>query len=158
MYKGEFGIAINAEAYVAVPGITAASFSANDFVGAPFQLTGVQTGELESLAVVDAAKQKAALSLLIFNAEPAGVYADNAAEGISLADMQKCIGKILIAGADYTDYANASVAIKAGIAQVLKGDLWAVLITTGTPTYTKDCLQLTFVVKHAAKSAKGIAT
>ena len=138
---------------VVTPTIAGAAFSANDFVGGKLTIAGAMrvaagAGVLESLTLIDASKQNAALSIYIFKAALAGTYADNATESISAADWLLCLGTIDILPSDYRSMANASVVALGGFGMKVKAtagtSLFALIVTTGTPTYGANALQLTF--------------
>jgi hypothetical protein len=105
------------------PTLTTTAYSANDIMGTEkfFKLSDVfrnssEAARLESVAVLDKVKQKAAFDILFFNAEPVVASADNAAMDITDAEMAaKYIGRVSIAGTDYADLANNSDATKRSI-------------------------------------------
>lgn len=147
----------NATAIVVTPTIGAAAFTANDIVGGKLTLTSALrvsggSGELTNLLLVDASKQNVPLNVFIFNADLAGTYADNAAEAVTAADWLKCIGAISILGADYITLANASLVSLGGIGMAVKAaagtTLYGLIVTTGTPTYGANALQLIFGIKR----------
>ena len=138
---------------IVTPTIAGASFSINDFVGGKLTLANAVrisggTGELNTLAIVDVSKQNVPLSIFIFGADLAGTYVSNAAESITAVDWLKWLGTIDILSSDYKSMANASVISLGGIGMKVKAttgtSLYALIVTTGTPTYTANCLQLTF--------------
>jgi len=127
------------------PTITAGAYSANDVVGGQQTFTsavqaGHRTAVLQSLVLIDYAKQEAEMDLLLFD-QQISTIADNAAEAITDADMANCIGIINIAATDYTTNANNSVATVNNIGLLLKGGIgvattiYGYLVTRGTPTY-----------------------
>lgn len=135
------------------PTVGAALFAANDVVGGKLTIAGAVrlpagASNLQTLSLVDAAKQNAALKIFIFNSALAGSYADNAAEAVTAADWLKCIGFLTVAAGEYQTMANASVVSQTGIAMPVKlasgSSLYALIVTTGTPTYTANALQLIF--------------
>ena len=136
---------------VVTPAVGAAAFHANDVVGAKLTLANAArvaagSGIWHSLILTDAAKQAAALEIYLFNADLT-VAADNAAEATSAADMLKCVGHVVIGATDWKTLANASVtSIKAGFPYKLPAgtSMYAFIRCTGTPTFTANCLQLTF--------------
>lgn len=141
---------------VVTPVIGAAAFTAGDFVGGKLTLANAGrvaagTGIIQNLSIVDAAKQAAALRIYLFKADLAGTYADNAVESFTAADMLKLIDVIDVLAGDWETLTNASVTK----AETLRGlgipykitsgtSLFAIIRTLGTPTYTANCLQLTF--------------
>lgn len=138
---------------VVTPVIGAASFSANDFVGGVLTLdnylrSSAGLGILTSLVLVDKSKQAAALTVFFFGKTLAGSYADNGAEAITAADWLKCIGFVDVLASDYKTLANASVVslnlISLGARALIGAPIYALIVTTGTPTYAANALQLTF--------------
>lgn len=136
----------------ATPVIQAAAYASGDQLGVLFELQNALddssgTGGILSLTVIDKAKQKAAIDLLLFSAKPAVASSDNAALDISDAEMaDKFIGKVSVAASDYSDLANCSIASLTQVALLLNAvkdqnnlggrSLWAILQCRGTPTYT----------------------
>lgn len=142
--NGRLDVLSNRTQVSVTPVVSLVAYTANDQVGgiqtiASIVRTGVGTASLESIVVLDAAKQKAALTILLFNALPTVASVDNGAVDISDAEMLKCIGHVNVAAADYVDVASSSVASVKNIALTLKPasgtSLYAVVFTTGTPTY-----------------------
>lgn len=137
---------------VVTPVIQAAAYASGDQLGSIFELPNAMddssgTGAVLSLTVIDKAKQKSALDLLIFSAKPVVSSTDNAALDISDAEMaDKFVGRVALASADYTDLANCSIASLTQVGLLLKAtkdqnnlggeSLWAILQSKGTPTYT----------------------
>lgn len=138
------------------PAIAAAAFTANDFVGGKLTLANavrVATGKgaITGLKIVDVAKQNAALLVFLFKADLAGTYADNAAESVSAADWLNWIGTVEIQASDWQEMANASLAdlgFEIPIEAAAGRSIYALIVTTDTPTYTENCLQLTFGVRE----------
>jgi len=154
LHVGEVGG--NSLPVVVTPAIAAAAFSVNDIVGGKLTLTDAMrvpggSGEIDSLMLVDASKQNAPLSIFVFNAalEVAGGYCDdNAACAVTVVDWKKCLGVIDILASDYKTMSLASVVSLGGIGMKVKAttgtSLYALIVTTGTPTYGANALQLTF--------------
>jgi len=135
------------------PAITTTStqYSANDVVGGELTLSGAVRANggaaiLQSLLVIDRANQKAPLTILIFDADPAGTYTDNAACPALGSDAPKLKRKINVAASDYETVGGVAIADIAAISKVVKSaattNLWAVAITTGTPTYGANSTDL----------------
>lgn len=143
-----------ADLIVVTPTISAAAFSANDVVGGKLTLAGAVRvaggkGKITGLKLVDASKQEADLLVFIFGADLAGNYLDNAAEAVTAADWLKWIGTIKILSTDYEQMANASLAdlgFEMPIEAAAGTTIYALIVTTGTPTYGANALQLTFGV------------
>lgn len=99
---------------------------------------------LLSLAVHDKDSQNAAYTIFFFNALPTVASSDNAALDISDAEMaSKCIGTARVSAAQYDTVSASSIAAvpmpSAALAMLSKehgGPLYAVIKTTGTPTFT----------------------
>lgn len=162
--------------FVLTPVLTGAgAYTAGNVVGALMTIdwgaAGIQgpikepglSAILQSLVVFDYDNQKAALDLLLFNAAPAVAYADKTAFAPTRADLKLLIGRVPIAAADYVSYAGgnpqamavAQSANQANLGRVLKPNavgstaLYALLVTTGTPTYlTTSSLQLRMQFSH----------
>ena len=148
---GEVGF--NGFPVVVTPPIAAAAFSANDVVGGKLTLANAVrvaagSGKLDSLLLVDASKQNAPLTIFLFKADLAGAYADNAAEAVTGADWLKCIGQIDILATDYKQWSNASLVALGGldldVFAAAGTTIYGLIVTTGTPTYGANALQLTF--------------
>lgn len=96
--------------------------------------------EVESIVVIDQAKQKAAFDVLFFESVPTLTSVDNGAFALSSAELLKCIGVVSIAATDYADTSAQAVATKKSIALILQAikaskDLYYVMVVRGTPTY-----------------------
>lgn len=125
------------------PTITAGAYAANDQVGelqtiANAVIANQQSGVLAAITVVDKAKQNAALTVLLFNAMPTLVSADN--DPIDIADSQigpTYMGHVNISTGDYATLANNSVACAECSVPIDCGatSFYALVFTTGTPTY-----------------------
>jgi hypothetical protein len=128
----------------------AAAYSSGDQIGADLlELTNVALEQdglavLESLTVVDKAKQKSALELLFFSSKPTGV-ANNAVADISDAEMaSKFLGAVSIASGDWKDlnansYAslrNIGLILKSSSATTGRRSVYVLVVAAGTPTYT----------------------
>lgn len=126
------------------PVVSTSAYGAADQVGGIQTLTGAceivgKPGVIESIVILDKAKQKAAMTIFFFNSLPTVASSDNAALDITDAEMAKAIGHVAIAAADYQDVANSSLACKIvspGLPIPATGSpsIYAVMMTTGTPT------------------------
>lgn len=126
------------------PVITTDAYTSGDAVGGVQDIGGLNAAYgtvpyIESLTVIDKGNQKAALTILFFNANPeAATITDNAAFAFS-TDIDSLIGKIDVAGADYSTFDSMAVATLKDIDLALKpasgSTIYAVVVTTGTPTY-----------------------
>jgi len=139
---------------VITPIIAAATFAANDVVGDKLTIAGavrVATGKgkITGLKLVDTSKQNANLLIFLFGADLAGVYPDNSAEAITVADWLKWIGTIKILSTDYEQMTNCSLVdlrFELDIEAAVGTTIYAEIVTTSTPTYGVNALQLTFAV------------
>lgn len=159
-HVGEIGG--NTLSIIVTPVIGAAAFTAGDFVGGKLTLANAGrvaggSGIINSLQIVDGAKQgitKGALRIYLFNADLAGTYADNAVESFTLADLQKlCPGGVIDVPISYwgATLANASVTVSEMLRNLnipykcaAGTSIYAIIRTLSDPTYTANCLQLTF--------------
>jgi len=102
---------------------------------------------LNSVVLIDADDQKAALDLIFLSAN-VSVGTANAAPSISDANAANFLGRVSIATADYYDLGGVSVAEIKGIQTMLKAAdeatscYVAAVNGTGTPTYTASGLKL----------------
>lgn len=130
------------------PAVSTSQYTAGDVVGGVQDLGSKAAGPyryavLLSLLVVEDGTQAPELEILFFNAEPAGVAADNAALTLTDADALKLVGRVQVASADYETVGGKAIAqVKPGIVlqgkkdtdDSLLGKLWAVAVAVGTPT------------------------
>jgi hypothetical protein len=105
-------------------------------------------GCLESITVIDKAKQASALDLLFFDDLPTFGGSNNAAFTITDAEAQdKLLGVVNVPAADYKDIGANSVASIVGIGFTLRNkkaaatrpdtkSIWLGIISRGTPTYS----------------------
>jgi hypothetical protein len=103
---------------------------------------------IESVTVIDKAKQKSKLDIHLFSSVPTLANVNNAAPDITDANaIATYLGRIAVLDTDYSDFANQSVASKLAVGLVVKGvkfntqdkdtrSLWAIVVSRGTPTYT----------------------
>lgn len=128
----------------AKPTITTDAYTALDQVGGVQTLTGVAAKaggvtKLVSVAVIDRAQQKAVLELWFFRRSPTMVGVDNGAFDITDAELEKAIGYVAVAAADYKDAASsgslASIKNIQMVCDSADGNVYVVAKTTGTPTY-----------------------
>lgn len=123
---------------------TATTYAAGDAVGGKITITNAMrvsggTGVLQSIQIIDKGNQKAALELLIFDSDPTAATITNDAAFAYSTDLSKQIARIPIAASDYTTIDSKATVSLGGIGKVLKAsgstNLYAALVTTGTPTY-----------------------
>lgn len=124
--------------------ITAGAYSANDVVGGEITLTNAArvsggSGVITDIVVLDDDNEKAALTIVLYDSDPAANTADNGAFAWGSGDLARCIGKVNVAGADYETMGGNAVAHKTGLGIGFKAsgsaNLYMYLIATGTPTY-----------------------
>lgn len=142
-------MSLRAENVVVTPTLvaTTSQYGASDDIGGILPLLNcvlapIGTGILESLVVTDASNQKAVLEVLVFDTLPAGgTYVDNGALALSVADLSHLLAWVHVAAADYLTVGSYAVANVAGLNRVVQvaatngTTLWALVFTTGTPTY-----------------------
>lgn len=125
---------------------TAGAFTAGDAVGSLLTITGLltalnKTARLQQFQVFDTAGQAAALSIVFFRSNPsASTFTDNVAVTWNVADIPRVIGKASIAATDYVTSNTQSVGTASDrncevTSEEVGGAIYAVLITSGTPTY-----------------------
>lgn len=123
---------------------TSPAYTAGDVVGGEIVLTGAVrkvsgTGVFQSLTVFDVSNQKPALTILVFNADPAGTYTDNGAFAFNASDYAKLLGKISVAATDYVTLDSKAIASPAiqpfCIASATTQNLWLVMVVSTTPTF-----------------------
>lgn len=122
------------------------AFTAGDVVGSKLTLTSAMrvsggTGILDSIYVQEKGSQAAVLDILIFNADPSnGTYTNNGAFTANDTDMAMCIARVHIATTDYVATGGYTSASLGGLGKIVaasgSGNLYAVIITSGTPTYS----------------------
>ncbi len=126
---------------------TTPAYTAGDVVGgkqtfASVFRTGVGSGILQSLSIIDKSSQAAGMVLTFFSADPsASTFTDNAAFAINAADMAKVVAQVVVPNTAYNpSLGGIQFAQVAGIGKVLAmaaagTTLYMVAYTTGTPTY-----------------------
>lgn len=97
---------------------------------------------LATLTILDIDNQKAALTVLLFNSSPTIASIDKGTFSITAAALKAtCIGQFPIVAGDYATAGSIAVATKTYSNAFLNsidnaGQLFAAVVTTGTPTYT----------------------
>jgi hypothetical protein len=123
---------------------TTPAYSPEDGVGSVYDFASAfgaarLSGTITNVTIVDTSKQNAAMTIFFFNTSPAaGLSSDNAALSVGATLMtDNCVGQVSVSASDYSSTALASVATKLCSLSVksLSTSLWAVMKTTGTPTY-----------------------
>lgn len=126
------------------PVIDTGAYTAADQVGETMTLAGVcdapSTGAvLRQVTIIDKAKQKAAITVFLFDEAPTVASVNNAAANVTDAQMaDKAIGAVAVAAGDYQDLSGSSTATKAALIYVkpiAASTVYALAVTTGTPTY-----------------------
>ncbi len=123
------------------------AYTANDCVGALLTFTyesgsvpNHKTVKLRRLIIADADKEKAEFYLWLFDASPtAAARTDADAFAPAAADIQKIVGVVHIAAADYVDSASDSWAVEEldyPVISAAGASIFGVLVCVGTPTYT----------------------
>jgi hypothetical protein len=120
-------------------------YANGDMVGsAEIQLANV-TNEgagivLQVITGYDLDSQNSLLTLLFFSAEPTNTtFTDNAALDIHDSDIPYFVGHVSVPASAYTSLSDNSVFTVRNIGltmQLLNQDLWVVVMSGGTPTYT----------------------
>lgn len=138
------------------PTIDTVAYGAGDAVGGKQTLAaGLADGlpvELDSIVVQDVSNQKAALTLLFFDADPAAATITNNAAFAFSTDLAKCIGRINVAAADYETVDSKAVATVRNLGMILKPtatSLYVAVVTTGTPTYAVGALTFKYGFKQS---------
>lgn len=133
------------------PTVTASSaYSSGNVVGGVmtfrvFRGGSGRSGVLTGLELLDRANQKQAMTVLIFSRLPVGTYTDKTAFSFNSTDANYLIRSVSIATTDYVTCGSYAVADVAAIGKVVMNDesqatgdmpyLYAVMMTTGTPTW-----------------------
>jgi hypothetical protein len=137
-----------------VAAVTIGAYSAGNAVGAKRTLANAVrssggTGILQSITILDRANQKAAMTLFIFDADPTNATITDKVAFVFGIDDLKVIAQVSIASSDYVTTNTKALALISGLQIPLKAasgtTLYAVLVTTGTPTYAAtDNVQVEF--------------
>ncbi len=133
-----------------LPTISTSVYVAGYTVGAIQTLTNAVTksggtGILESLTLLDKSNQKAAMDIFIFDVNPAAATTtDHAAFVFSTNDVN-VIARVSVAASDYVTVNSEAIAVKSGLGIAVQAsgsaNLYAVAVTSGTPTYAATALQ-----------------
>jgi len=126
------------------PTIDTVAYTANDQVGGIQTIAGVCQGGgslclLRQLTIVDRGKQKAAMTVFFFEELPTVASVNNGEANVTDAEMAgKAIAVVSIAAVDYRDLSGnstATVAPNLAMKPLASATLYAVAVTTGTPSY-----------------------
>lgn len=99
---------------------------------------------LNSVTIIDTDDQKAAVSLILFDANTT-LGTEDSAPDIDDTEALTVQGIVEVAAADYKDLGGASVAHRSGLGLVLRpvtgtDDIYMALMSSGTPTYASGVL------------------
>ena len=132
--------------------LPATQYTSGDVVGGKLTVSGAitfpaGTAMLQSLLILDKSNQKAALTIIVFDADPsASTFTDNSAPVINAADVSKIIRKVNVAAADYETVGGIAIADLAALSKIVEAasgtTLYIVITTTGTPTYASGALSV----------------
>jgi len=136
-----------------LPTITtsAGAYTANDNVGGILTLTNASrysggTTTLMSIEVLDFVNQKQPFTILFFSSNPAAATVTDNSAFVWSTDYTKYITKIDVAAGDYVSTVALGLATFGGIGKTLtpvgSANLFAVIVTTGTPTYAANATSL----------------
>lgn len=136
----------------ATVGVNTDAYASGDLLGGKLTLSGVypvgpKEPYLTSIAIQDLTEQSATIDVVLFDADPSGTtFTNNAELDIADADLPKIIGIYQVS--DYHAFADSSVGIATGVAMAAKPiageDLYACLVSRGTPTYAANELSVVF--------------
>ncbi len=130
-----------------IPTIDTSAYAADDQLGGIQTLTalcgrGGRGTTIQNITVLDKAAQEAPMVLFFFNQLPTVASSDNGALTISDAEMEKCVGTILVAVGDYQSVAGSSIATVKPSAACLglrseedSGNIYVVAKITNSATY-----------------------
>lgn len=97
---------------------------------------------LRSLLIFDKINQKPAMDILIFDEDPGDIGAANAALDLSSAQLQKLVGVISVASADFLTLKAATNAVAQKTPNMTlparqgSKEFWMAIVSRGTPTYS----------------------
>lgn len=126
--------------------VEAAAYATGDLIGGKLSLalpdwfaTGAAGFLIQSVSVVDQAKQSVALDIVFFNADPSGTtFTENAALDIADADMAKIAGyaQVLSYAAFNDNSFGQAQNLAIPVATVEDGQtLYAAIVSRGAPTF-----------------------
>lgn len=126
-----------------VPTISTTAYAANDIVGTPLAIPAQRSGSpfyIDQIQIIDMDQAKAALRFLFF-ATQVTVQADNVAMAISDIEVRSHLCGVLASGA-YIDVGTSYstqhiIPARPLVVTPYNGrNIWMVVQTTGTPTYS----------------------
>lgn len=125
--------------------VTTGAYTAGDTLGGEITLTNAMrvsggSGVLTDLILTDADSEGAAMQVLIFDSDPASTSAANDAFAWGSGDLARLLGVVVVEAGDWLTIGADDVAHITGINMAVKAsgsaNLFAHILTTGTPTYT----------------------
>lgn len=137
---------------------TGGAYTANDVLHGLITISVANAGGggmLRWIRVVDDDNEKAEIAFYFFNSLPSTI-ADDAAFAPTVADLKKCIGRVVVEAADYrTENSNAIAIVRGEVGGSAfeanadfvspTGYIYVYPVCTGTPTYTAATdLEVTF--------------
>ena len=145
------------ERFKVTPVVTAGAYSANDVVGGRLEFVGFRLGTLQSITICDNAAQAVDYIIVFFESQPTDI-ADNAAADIADADLEKIIyNDSLLDASNKKAFVDNSFVFLYNLDVPMQGagsNIFAYLITTGTPTYAAITdITVTLQVETAGKRA-----
>jgi hypothetical protein len=120
------------------------AYTAGDAVGGKMSFANAVrvsggSGIIQSVRLVDQAKQSTAIDIIFFEADISTTVTDNAALDLADADALLAIGHVSIAATDYCALSDNSFATKTAIGLPFKlasgTTLYAAMVARGTPTF-----------------------
>lgn len=136
--------------------VQAAAYGSGDVLGTgnPVELEVFTfengTGVLQSISIGDLSKVDGIIDIVVFNDNPSSTtFTDNAALDIADTDIPKVIGVVPIVAADYSDFADNSVATVTAFGLLLKNmsatsgkknKIWLAFVSKDTKTYDANAI------------------
>lgn len=138
-----------------LPGQTAAAYAAGDAIGTLFEVPsvtrdGVRTAILHSAILYDRSDQGVAVNVVLYGEKPVGTVADNAAFGVSDADLLKAVGGLTFS--TFQDFSGNQLATLSGLGlafETVGTSLYGQAVATGALTTAAGALfwlRLVFLV------------
>ena len=139
---GSVGVTTRSAAVTLTPTVTASAYSIKNVVGGllafPNAFGTAQSGVLQSVTLTFKSAQTVGFELFVFNANPSSsTFTDKSAPSLNAADVAKLVGSPISLTLSNSDLGTGTVygADSVGRAIVSASTtLYAVLLTTGTPT------------------------
>jgi hypothetical protein len=129
----------------AIPTVTANSaYTSGNIVGGKMTFENAFlnfSGVISSLTIVDRSQQAAAMNIYFFAQDLVGTYADKTSFSLNASDIENIIGVFQVSSGNYITSGGISIVTLYGLATPVCSNgriksLYAVAVTTGTPTYT----------------------